>query len=492
MLFGRSLILLSLACATTFGQEDPPFVEICWRVSSDGRVVVWPDEQLREDNLRFSPLFPLTPDVLKNPGEFLTATGWPALAALALSGSDILAATDAEYHFRKLRLGTHPFLLDTRVHDPARYTARGRPEPLVRRAQLDRILALRLAAAHKVEWLRRSLDAFVTDPSSNPFLRAVAQRELVRLTGKAARSLSWRPEELPADCTFYACIDWSRIPVPPGLVRACNLDAARRVRELSHCLGAAFRPELLGEAQWRIDRRAELPYEVVRRLGNLMLSRAWLAGTSLGRWEFHAQGLVEIEQVRQMLKDLAVEAREERGTLSFGVAGARIHASTSSVGIVMPGDRDTKQASPALAEELKAAGFGADNAVWVYVRDAAGIPYLARLGVEKATLRVSFADGTTARAEVTCRDASAAAGLVTELGALKERFAAAVVRGAGVPGHTAGGFTWALADGEAAARVAALIRSVEVSPEGKRVTIRFEAVEPVAALFALVIAAWPE
>ena len=245
--------------------------------------------------------------------------------------------------------------------------------------------------------------------------------------------------------------------------------------------------EFFADAQWYIDRKAELPYEIVRRFGNVMLSRAWLAGSLAGgaRWKIRAEGLIEMDRLRRTLEDLGVELREEAEMVRLTVAGAGVRFSASILEVTMPGGRAAPPASPELLEELKAAGFGGGDAVWMYVRDGADIPFLARAGVEKATLRVSFAKGAVARAEATCRDEEAAATLVADLQTLKQRLATAVSREA--EQRSADGSP-ALVDPEAVVRVATLLRSIEVGAKGKKVTVRLTAVESVDRLYAYALA----
>jgi hypothetical protein len=310
------------------------------------------------------------------------------------------------------------------------------------------------------------------------------------------------PDEIPAGCAVYAFIDWRRIPETGCLVRVFNVECERQARKLLDSVSAVA-PEDFAGAQWKLDCRAELPYELARQFGNAMLTRAWVAGSWGAEPNGVAQveGLIEIDQIRAALRGLGFPLREEAAAAVVDVAGMSIRCSASAAEARAGMLRTSRAppASPELLEELKEAGLGGSDAVWIYVPDASVLPLLTSIGIKRLTLRVSFVDGIIARAEAVCRDEVDAARVAETLREQQARIAAAVLRGADaaapdiehLPDGSVG-VSVALASPEAAAGLASLVRSIEVDVRGERVALRFhDPQRSVVGLFALVVAGCP-
>ena len=224
--------------------------------------------------------------------------GWINL--LVAGPRDLASLADAERYFASLSLATSAGELRKRIVTPVIET----DSALARRATLERILAVRLVQERGIAEANAELQAVLSNPEEDSFLRRAARDALG--TGEPPApisipeaSLASLPER--ADILFF--VDQSRIPPLFALPRI-GFDVASQIygRIAS---GGDTRPEY----QMWTEVIPMLPFELARRYGNARVD--WLLGAyqdqpRISVW-VEAHGLFETEALRTSLAAEGVE-----------------------------------------------------------------------------------------------------------------------------------------------------------------------------------------
>ncbi|MEE9126963.1 MAG: hypothetical protein V3U11_07470, partial [Planctomycetota bacterium] len=140
---------------------------------------------------------------------------------LAFCGNqDLLSLTDAEYHFRKMKLPRTDVELRQRlVMEPA-----GKTPALQRRAEMDRLLAVRLLQQRGVKGAKVELERLASDAAAGLFVRVAAKEALASLLPEKfqvpARSKVDQVNQvgqkallaMPTGCQVIATIDQALVP----------------------------------------------------------------------------------------------------------------------------------------------------------------------------------------------------------------------------------------------------------------------------------------
>jgi len=472
----RLAVLLLATAAVAQDRYRDPFLDLFWRVGPDGEVRAWPDWRhgdAMEDTFEPRPLFPaLAPKPSADDPEperfadlFAHERKHLLLLALLSGPTDLASLCDAELHFRRLRMPLDAPFVWTRFAAPPR----GETAALRRRAELDRILAVRIEGMLQDQFGTGTLEELAGSAGTDPFLRAAAEQTLARIRGTpTSRAEAWIPDGLPADCSFYATVDHRAIPPAPRMMRDVNGRHCLEARATFWSMGASYTMEDLLYAQWSLDRAAEFPYELARRFGNVAPRRTWVAFRRTPELSLavHVDGLFETEPLRAAATELGASVEEEGKGVRVAHGEARLVVTPTTAELRMGPQRSLL--SDAALAELKAAGLGGGDAVWIHVRD------LPSLGIEdpdirSATLRASFHAGVTATLRVACSDEGAATRLAERVREILARMADRKPP-EGEPGVSV---TELPHDPKERERLRSFLRSVDVRTDGPWVAVAF-------------------
>lgn len=214
-----------MVAALRAGAQDD-LIEIEWKVDELGRTLVRPHGL--GNTKEFVPWFgdglfggPRWQSALCAEGRVdlthAVASGGhvPALALLLPGSLDLASLCDAEHHYCKLGLGLDDALLLRRIATPAAEIAKGKPAPLVRRAHLDRILAVRIAGKRHLLEASDVLARVAKDETEDPLLRLAARDLLgprLRRPFESAGSPEKALRDLPAAADVVVLLDQGTVP----------------------------------------------------------------------------------------------------------------------------------------------------------------------------------------------------------------------------------------------------------------------------------------
>ena len=239
-------------------------------------------------------------------------------AALRCPG-DLLGATLAERHFAQLGRDASDVALRQFLLQPDGALE----EPLLRREQLDRELAVRLLQRRGARAAIGELRSLARD-AGDPFLRraaAAAHSELADAAASSPVALPSLPVEVPAGMAFWLWIDMGNVAARRDIASAVR--TARVEKGWDHVL--ARDPErgisdaLLAGSQHRVDVFDELPYEMARtwgraRIDQCLLGFRWVDGDCRLIWAA-ASGAFEVEALTAYLGRCGIGIETNKGRL---------------------------------------------------------------------------------------------------------------------------------------------------------------------------------
>lgn len=397
----RSLLAL-IVCALPLHADE--LIETEWIVAPDGSIWIWPNgNTVAEQRV---PARWLGIGLLGEEAklfESLLAAGPVGTMLIGLPGTaDSASLCDAGYHFKKLKLGSS----DAEVLARIRAMPAAKFAPALRRARLDRILAVRLAGSRKLEVALPVLKQIAANGELEPFLRRAALESAAAIEGKAVAPFRCREPsavlaDVPANAQVVVLVDQRQVPRWKRPWRIAYDGGIRAARKTIAMMGAAVTDSDLGMGQCQAEVPLELGYEIARQLGNHR--RLWSVH---GVWDSgvftHIEGDFDVD---------AIESEMRRAKLSeaapFG-PGSRLTVQPNSVRI----NYGTAEAG-GIAEELTRGGIGAGDAIWVRVRDASLFKPIAPMliGVEEITLSVRLKGGIEVNLVAACKDEGTARGL---------------------------------------------------------------------------------
>jgi hypothetical protein len=389
-----------LSVAPAAAQEFP--IELEWTVDEDGSTLVRPRAKGEpEGSGRWGPwpLFEPRAGGLRTlvSGGIL---GW--LPFMFPGRVDLASHCDIAHHFRRLGLSLTDEALIERIATPPEKLAEG--EPLLRRARLDRLLAVRLAGERRITGAREALLGIHRDPASEPFLRDAAWESLAALGDpplpypeRRLPPLLTTLAGIPSSADVVVVVNQSRIPRWMGLAAAARAFGLRQARTEIERLGAAVTPRDLATGLASLDAAGEAPYELARRFGNLRIDRT-VAAVDLDAGpavRLRMDGRFHPSRIREAFEreGLEVEHTARLTIVRIPEEGAILEVSPDHF-LVSIGEWPSPEGGSLLATELGLAGATRGHAVWVHLRH----PVPGRLepplaGLTRATLAMDFAKG---------------------------------------------------------------------------------------------------
>jgi len=327
---------------------------------------------------------------------------------------DVASQTDAEWHFSRLGLGLDEAALRARITAaPALDSAF-----LQRRAELDRLLAVRLAGQRKVAGLQGELARLAVDRGAPWDLRRAASEASLAIVGQRAPSPVHALEPLesalalmPAEPTVLLVIRQDRVQDTGWILARARPLMVAYFRQLNERMGFAPRPDTLAGIQRGLERTGELPYELARRFGNLHVLRTVLALEIVDRdvreLAVCLDGRLEPERVAAGLEAEQVEVRRVDGAVRALLPAAGVGLSATDSRLVLRSE--ALQAGPPAPLALD------DAALLLQLRDLPeGILPGPIRRAELLTLRLWMAQGLRAVVTAVCESPSHA-GEVAEL-----------------------------------------------------------------------------
>ena len=329
-------------------------------------------------------------------------------AALFHGDQDFLSLTDAEYHFRKLRLGSTDVDIRKRI---AIVPSNANPE-LRRREQLDRQLAVRLAQRRRLGSSKPELLGILRAEKSDPFLRAaaydalraVAPDSLGDMKPPKSRAVPKAQDTLlamPGEYDVVLRIAQARVPLLPGLTTLGRMAWLGAILEDLRAAGGKISPAMLAGAHLISDQVSWIPYEVVRRFGNFRILRTTIAVRFTDEEQtpqlwFRLDGRFQPERIAARLRSGdRVKFRTEKGLLLTTCHGFRVELASDHV--TFWSENYPLGARGRNAEKLVAAGFAGADAVWCRVDDGTAVrEVLPRFGtfpfpaISTADIRANF------------------------------------------------------------------------------------------------------
>ena len=212
------LLLCSLAVAARADENDILIIlsgeldlcpELRWKLDDSGRILVWPHPSLgmaSEGERDARPYMGVGIELLMEQ----RALGWRGFLLHMLPGvSDLASLGDAEYQFKKLGIPASGEQIILRISTPPQATV----PPLLRRARLDRLLAVRIAQRRKLVAAVPALMKLAAE-AKDPFLKRAAAEARAEIEGNAAPSLTIAdlPRDIPGSADLIVFIDQTKVP----------------------------------------------------------------------------------------------------------------------------------------------------------------------------------------------------------------------------------------------------------------------------------------
>ncbi len=213
-------------------------------------------------------------------------SGAPGMMNYLLHGGlDLASLTDAETHFRKLKLGISDEELLKRIQAPP---VKGLTPPMTAREHLDRILAVRLCGVRKLKAAEDQLRHLVGHPRTERFLKDAATMAVTMIDGTArplhndgGTSVEKTLPHLPDHCDYLVVVRPSHAPVihrPFWIARRIGIQMMESVFK---GMPATSKFPLVGQRVagfFAVDQAGEMNYELARRVGNMRLDQVVHAG----------------------------------------------------------------------------------------------------------------------------------------------------------------------------------------------------------------------
>lgn len=396
------ILLALILCACALRADE--LIKSEWTIAPDGSTWIWPNLETAAEQR--TPAQWLGIGLLGEEArlfESLLAAGPVGTMLIGLPGTaDSASLCDAEHHFKKLKLGSS----DAEVLARMRATPEAKLMPALRRARLDRILAVRLAGERKMQAALPTLKQMATDGELEPFLRRAALESAAAIEGKAMPPFRCREPlavlaDVPANAQVVVMVDQRQVPRWKKPWRIAYDGGIRTARKTIAMMGAAVTDSDLGAGQCQAEVPLEISYEIARQLGNHR--RFWSVH---GIWDSgvftHIEGDFDVDAIENEMQRAKVSAKNPFGP------GSRLTVQPDSVRI-----NYGTAAAGGIAEELTRGGIGAGDAIWVRVRDVSLFKPIAPMlvGVEEITLSVRLKGGIEVNLVAACKDEGTARGL---------------------------------------------------------------------------------
>ena len=372
-------------------EQHQPIWNLEWSIDENGDLVWRSKDPIPDDSGEWSAV-----DVFHGLAN-IGMMGW--INAMLAGPRDLASLTDAERYFSSLGLGTSVGELRKRIVTPVIET----DNALARRAELERILAVRLVQERGITEANPELRAIMSSSDVDPFLSRAARDALGTVDAVPPVVIPDAALASLPDADFLFFFDQTRIPPLFWLPRR-GIDVTSRL-----IIGAElfrtgvgnpvnlFPPGYLAAVQVLNELGVLVPFELARLYGNARVD--WVLGAFQDaprqRLWLEAHGRFEVEAVQSSLTAEGVEL--ERGEtlrgdglgpldLTLELDEERIHVATWQ----FEGD------SPETAGKLRAAGLG-EAPIWIHLPGGSMLWQLMGLpvAVGSATLEVETADPVT-------------------------------------------------------------------------------------------------
>jgi len=401
----RCLSLLAVFSAVVFAGDDI-CPELQWKLDSKGRILVWPHPALgaaAKDEPDARPYMERGPRLFASE---LPRTGLLGMTLYALPGTtDLASLGDGAYQFQKLNTPATDAAIVERIAMAPEGVA-----PLLRRAQLDRLLAVRIAQTRRLEAALPAL-AKLAKEADAPFLKRAAVEARAGILGLAppALKVAELPRDIPANADLVVFIDQTRVPRWTRLWSLTKQDGSIQARNMILQLGTMITVSDRARGQLTMDLPLVLGYEAARQFGNMR--RHWtvvaarLAHGADGPaiWS-ETDGLFDPAALHAALERHNVTSEFKEGVCRFAVLGIRIEMQRTRLSVRMGAFPATDAPAPRIPR---------GHAVWGLVRLSKKaqrlVPRGLATGAKQATFTVDLERRFVARLQTEYASEAAAA-----------------------------------------------------------------------------------
>jgi len=409
----RCLPFLLVLSAVVFAGDDV-CEELQWKLDSEGRILIWPHPALGAAAKGEADARPYMDSGPRLFARELPRTGLLGMILYALPGTcDLASLGDGAYQFRKLNMPATDAKLVERIAAAPEGTA-----PLLRRAQLDRLLAVRIAQTRRLEAALPELTK-LAEHADDPFLQRAAIEARAAILGQAppALKVAELPRDIPANADLLVFIDQTRVPRWTRLWHLAKKGGSLQARNMIVQLGTMVTVSDRAQGQMAMDLSLVLGYELARQFGNMR--RHWtviaarLAHGADGPaiWS-ETDGLFEPAALHNALKTHNVPSEFEDGACRFRVLGVRIEMRRTRLSVRLGAFPDTDAAAPKIPR---------GHAAWGLVRFSKKaqrlVPQGLATGAKQATFTLDMQRGFVARLRAEYASEAAA---VQALGVLQQ------------------------------------------------------------------------
>jgi len=409
----RCLVFLLTFSVVVFADDDI-CPELQWKVDSEGRILVWPHPALgaaAKGEADARPYMESGPRLFTRE---LPRTGLLGTILYALPGtSDLASLGDGAYQFRKLSTPTTDASIVERIAAEPKGEA-----PLLRRAQLDRLVAVRIAQTRRLGAAVPAL-AKLAKEADDPFLRRAAAEARADILGHAppALNVAELPDDIPANADLILFIDQTHVPRRTRLWNVVKKSGSVSARNMVVQMGSMVTVSDRAAGQMAMDLSLVLGYEAARQFGNMR--RHWtVIAARLARgadgpaiWS-ETDGLFEPAAMHNALKNHNVSSEFKDGVCRFSVLGIRIEVRRTRLSVRMGAFPATDAPAPKIPR---------GHAVWGLVRLSEKaqrmVPRGLATGAKQATFTLDLERGFVARLRT---DYASEAAAVQALGVLQQ------------------------------------------------------------------------
>jgi len=401
----RCLILLLVLSAVVFAGDDI-CPELQWKLDNEGRILVWPHPTLGAVAKGEADARPYMDSGPRLFARELPRTGALGMILYALPGtSDLASLGDGAYQFHKLSTPATYSKIVERIAAAPEGTG-----PLLRRAQLDRLLAVRIAQTRRLQAALPTLTK-LAENADEPFLRRAAVEARANILGQAppALKVAELPRDIPANADLLVFIDQTRVPRWTRLWGLAKRGGSLQARNMVAQLGSMVTVSDRAHGQMAMDLSLVLGCEAARQFGNMR--RHWtviaarLAHGADGPaiWS-ETDGLFEPAALHKALKKHNVPSEFKDGACRFRVLGIRIEMRRTRLSVRLGAFPDTDAAAPKIPR---------GHAVWALVRLSEKaqrlVPQGLATGAKQATFTLDMQRGFVARLRTEYASEAAAA-----------------------------------------------------------------------------------
>ena len=316
------------------------------------------------------------------------------LPCLLHGGLDMASLSDAETHFKKLKLGSSDEELLARIGSAS---PRGLAPTLTVRWSLDRLLAVRLCGARKIKKALAPLQSIAGSKDEDTFVRdaasasiALIQDQPVQQQGKSLpplqKSLAYLPQDYDLLILFRSCnAPYLRLPCR-AIKQISDTEMKRLTEHSADQAGIKVWESMIQDFTVHDDVKFEINYELARAFGNARWDRGIIAikdiaGQTSGPAAVMLEGSFPADRYRERLAKLKPETSDDLTVYRKPDAQAQFAFSTSELlygkGLVL----GSNKSSPSLASQwdyLQKMGIDGPESLWIHLRDTAPIVAGAR------------------------------------------------------------------------------------------------------------------